>query len=306
MTKRKLILLIVTGVLFVIALLQSILGNLSPVKTIKLDTEPDKITVTSSSNSYELTKKNGTWYVGTDNFEAKKTEVNQMIKAVQEIKVLEKVGSASNEMLEERFDLLDSKAIVVTASKQDKELRTLKIGKSTSTGSQSYATLDSKKDVYLISGNLSNIFNKTSDSLRSEYIYEVSSKDITSISVSKNANTWTLERTNKPNQDSEWKGSGTAENLVLDNAKVDAWVNQIATLKVSKWLEDDVNVPSNKEVQVQFTINGQVTDIAIYKEGIGDNAKYICVCNRTPHKAELSKITATKFIKDANELKKTE
>ena len=100
--------------------------------------------------------------------------------------------------------------------------------------------------------------------------------------------------------------AGTAENLVVDAGKIDAWLTQIATLKVSKWLPDDTSVPSNKEASVQIMINQEPTEVNIYKEGYGDNAKYICVCNRTTHKAELAKLTAQKFIKDANELKVSE
>ena len=50
MTKRKLTLLIITGVLLVIAILQGVFSNISPVKTIKFDAEPYSISVTSNSN----------------------------------------------------------------------------------------------------------------------------------------------------------------------------------------------------------------------------------------------------------------
>ncbi|MBQ5472917.1 MAG: DUF4340 domain-containing protein [Treponema sp.] len=307
MTKRKLTLLIITGVLLVIAILQGIFSNISPVKTIKFDAEPYSISVTSNSNSYELKKQDGKWYIGDNNFLAKNTDVNQIIKTIKEIKVLDKVGSASNELLEERYDLNNDKAITVIASTRDgKALRTIKIGKASSTGSQSYITIDNKKEVYLVSGNFNSVYNKTEESLKSDYIYELSSKDFTSVTVTRGSNTWTITKTSKPNETAAWQPSGSAENLVVDAGKIDAWLTQIATLKVSKWLPDDTSVSSNKEASVQIMINQEPTEVNIYKEGYGDNAKYICVCNRTTHKAELAKLTAQKFIKDANELKVSE
>lgn len=302
MTKRKITLLIITAVLLVIAILQGVVTNINPVKSVKFEADPDTILIESSSGTVKLAKHNGEWWVGDNNFQAKKTDVNSFINCVKEIKILEKIGSVSNELLEERYDLNKEKALKVTASLDGKTLRTLLIGKATSTAGQSYLTIDDKKDVYLVSGNYNTVFNKTEENLKSEYVFDLSSNDIINVNVTMNGSTWGVVRNSKLSDAPEWAFTGAAEEKEIDNSKANSWVQQLGSLKVNSWVDDSTVLPSNHVSTLNFQIGQEVTTVDVYKEGSGDSAQYICTSNRTPHKFELTSFNAGKYSKAMDDL----
>lgn len=307
MTTRKITLLAVFAFLLIVCIVQGIMGTISPVKTIKTDVTPDAITITKDGKEVELIKKNNTWYVGQDNYLANKSDVESMIRSVQEIKVLDKIGKSGNEETDEKYSLTDSKATFVKIFKDGKEIQSMKLGKTSSTNSQTYGSVGRKKDIYLLSGNLVSTFGKSAESLRGKTVYTIEEKDINGVNVSAGNKDWSLTKTSKKGE-AQWAYMGGEADVVLDNSAVNTWIRSIAFMNINTWVDDGVALPADKLASLQISADGGVTvNVDIYEKKEGADTKYYGTCSTTTHKFELTKSQTEKFTKNFDELKaKTE
>ena len=176
-------------------------------------------------------------------------------------------------------------------------MRTLTIGKASSTGSQSYLTLDDKKDIYLVSGTLHDTFKKDVASLRSKSVYTVDSSDLTAVSESMGSTVLSIV---KSGDSAAWTGSEGAASV--DTEKAASWAASLAVLNADSWLDDDFILPAASESVTVITAGGNAITVSVYKEGDGDEAKYYGTCSETPYKFSLSRYSAGKYLKTAADI----
>ena len=301
---RKIVLLSCIGVLLLICIFQAILSGRNPVKTLKLDDGFDLITINKGGETIELSLDGADWYVGKDDFKANSTDISSITSNLKEIKVLDTIGRLASEEFNERYDLNDEKAIVVKASKGGKEVRSVKIGKASSTGSQTYITVGSSKDILLVSGNLNSIFGKSEDALKSKTVYSITGSNVNGVTVATSTESWGANRSTDENGSVVWNFTGSASGSESDSSKVNTWVGQLASLNASSWVSASKTLPSKKEVSVEIeSSEGKIT-VDVYSEKDGDKTKYYGVSNKTSHKFELSESTAKRFIKNFRDLTK--
>ena len=181
--KRKIILLSAIAVLAIIYILQLTFTGKSKVKTLSLTEDIDSIVIEqgASSNVLTLSLEGKDWHIGK--YKADESTASAMVDALKSIKVLGTITANVNND-EQRYGLEINNKIVVKAQKNGQVLRTITIGKNTSTGSQCYAQVDGKNVVCLVNGSLHTTFTCTQESLRAKGIYSLSAEGITSISVS--------------------------------------------------------------------------------------------------------------------------
>ena len=303
MKTRKLVLLAVSAFLLCVCIAQGILGSISPVKTIKTDSEPDTIVISNSKDSITLTYKYNTWYVGNKDYIASKTEVDSMIKALKEIKVLDKIGKYGS-ALDERYNLTDEKATSVTASKGGKEIASLRLGKTSSTGSQTYACINGKTDIVLLSGNLTSTFGKEEASLRSKTVYTVEEENVAAAEITMGTRTWGLENTAKKGEKAVWQITGNSPKVDLDQEAAQSWIRNVCFLNIISWIDDSTAMPANRLTSFSLkTTGGETILVDIYEKKAGDNTQYIGTCSKTPHKFDLTKYLTEKFTKQLAGLK---
>ncbi len=308
MTTRKITLLAVFTFLLAVCIIQGITGAINPVKTIKIDAEPDAITISKDGTTVELTKSAYGWQVGSDNYIANKSDVEKMVKEIQEVKILDKVARLGNNENDEKYNLSESRATFVRAFKGGKEIQTLMLGKTSPTGSQTYGSVSGKKDVFLFSGNLISTFDKTEESLRSKTVYSIEENMITGANVDMGKQNWTLEKDSEKNtkNSDEWKISGTAD-FEVDPNEAKRWIQNVAYMNISSWIDDGTVLPKEKLVSFSLYTTSDTVYVEIYEQKNGDETKYYGTCNRTPHKFELTKAQTEKFTKNPETLKaKTE
>ena len=302
MKTRKIILLSACAFLLCVCIVQLIMATKNPVKTLTLAQDPDKITITQNTNEIVFTNNGNNWNIGNDGFIANQADIDNIIKTIKEIKVLDTVGKISNNLVEERYELNGEKAITVSAQKAGKDIITVKIGKKSSTGSQSYITVNNKNDVYLVSGNLPAVFSKSENDMRSKTIYSVSGDSITSVDLKSGAREWGVE---KEQDGITWSLTGAAPRIIIDNDYTDAWIQSVAFLTADSWLDDSVALPKNKDVSVNINTPTETITIDVYSSVEGTETKYICTSNKTSHKFKISKIAAEKYLKATEQIVKS-
>lgn len=181
MTRRKIILLASIAVLAIIYIWQSISASQNTVSDIALQEEMDSIRITQTDGtSYTLSRQTipssaipvegetatsdeteEVWIF--DNGEiAEDFAISRMKNQLQTIRVLGTVSSSGDT---ERYDLDGDFVLRAEALKDGIPIRTIRIGKTSATTSQTYAQLDNASEIVLILGDLADIFGKTAAEL---------------------------------------------------------------------------------------------------------------------------------------------
>ena len=297
MSKRKIILLTACVLLLGIYIAQLASSLRSSVKNKTLGADPDKLTIENASAVIELAKSDDGWTVGERRYKADTNAADALVNAVKNIRILDTVAQAGNDTVDERYEIDKANAIVVKAYKGNELVRTLTIGKASSTGSQSYVTLDGKKDIYLVSGTLRDTFKKDVAALRSKSVYAVDTSDLTAVSESMGSTVLSIVKSGDP---AAWTATGGAANV--DAEKAASWAASLTRLNADSWLDDDFVLPDASESVTVITAGGNAITVSVYKEGDGDEAKYYGTCSETPYKFSLSRYSAGKYLKTAADI----
>ena len=297
MSKRKIILLTACVLLLGIYIAQLASSLRSSVKNKTLVADPDKLTIENASAVIELAKSDDGWTVGERRYKADTNTVDALVNAVKNIRILDTVAQAGNDTVDERYEIDKANAIVVKAYKGNELVRTLTIGKTSSTGSQSYLTLDGKKDICLVSGTLHDTFKKDVAALRCKSVYAVDTSDLTAVSESMGSTVLSIVKSGDP---AAWTGSEGAASV--DAEKAASWAASLATLNADSWLDDNFILPAASESVTVITAGGKAITVSVYKEGDGDEAKYYGTCSETPYKFSLSRYSAGKYLKTAADI----
>lgn len=316
MTKRKIVLLASCAVLLCIYIVQLAAGSRSQTRTYTLDgkDEIDAVKLATAEGEYSINKEGDGWVVSDAKYPAAEAAVDGMLAAVKAITVLDKVGK-TGEASDARYEVGSDKAITVTASSGGKVLRTIAIGKTSSTSSQTYIVIDGGHDVCLASGDLRGTFDKTVDSIRSKLIYKLDQDKLRNVSVTYNGGTLSYE---KAADSPEWKSTGGTP--AGDSSKVSSWASSLYSVSAAAWLDDDAVLPDEPVATARIESEDDFADIKIYKAeavkgaageaSAGDydedsaaqaEAKYYCTASSTPYKAELSSYAAERYLKKASD-----
>jgi len=297
MSKRKIILLTACVLLLGIYIAQLASSLRSSVKNKTLGADPDKLTIENAGTLIELVKSDDGWTIGEKRYKADTNTIDGLVNAVKNIRVLDTVAQAGSDAVDERYEIDKANAIVVKAYKGNELVRTLTIGKASSTGSQSYVTLDGKKDIYLVSGTLRDTFKKDVAALRSKVVYAVDTSDLTAVSESMGSTVLSIVKSGDP---AAWTATGGAANV--DAEKAASWAASLTRLNADSWLDDDFVLPPVSESVTVITAGGKAITVSVYKEGDGDEAKYYGTCSETPYKFSLSRYSAGKYLKTAADI----
>lgn len=305
MNKRKIILLSATGILLCVYILQVILVGKNSVKTFTIKEEPTSYNILANGETVILSKENDIWIVSNgkdEKYKANAGFADNIQSNVTEIKSLDVVSHSDSETVLERYGLGDGAVKVVALDKNGKEIRTLIIGKESSTGSQTYVKIDSGKDIYLVSGALKSVFGKSVEDLRSKEVYRFDGKEIGKVNINSLAGNWTFETKNSNTEKPEWTVSGIADKL--DDSKITSWINSLAILNVETW-RNTSQLPKAESTEVTIYKGEKIIQVTIYQiagEAEGE-VQYIGTCSETPYSFTLNKYMAGKFLKSIEELK---
>lgn len=306
MKPRKIILLSSCALLLIICILQGISKTKDTVKTFEFSETPDAISIQKTDGEIKLVLENEEWFVGEKKYPTLQSTVDSIIDDIKSVRALDKVGKANNQNMLDRYELNDGQKIVVTASLNGKVLRTIHIGKTSSTGGQTYVMFDDNQDVYLSAGNLKNTFAETIETIRSKIVYSVPKESVSKVTLKyPNQPVWTVSRSGQGTEIS-WAISGY--DVELDSAKALDWFNSVATLATPVWCYDDVkDIPGDKELDFVLesegkTITLEITKVPAMIEGGADI--YYGKCSETPYLFEIASYTVPKFLKKVEDISK--
>lgn len=322
MKTRKLVLIIADIVLLAVVITQFVFLSKDGSKTFKLKETPDEIVIQNGDESVLLTFENNQWVVGNKKYETNMSTVDEILESIQSIKCIDKVGSLTKTGNAEKYELTDDKKITVTAKKDGNELRTINIGKSGSTGTQNFITVDGGNDIYLATGGLGYDFDITEDVIRSNIVWDFDESEISSVEVTKyngknGTESFSVSKTGS-GEDLKWLLTGSlSKDMELDTEKAQSWFDTLGNLTTSVWYDESKNHGGTKVGTTRITHGGKVTTIDVYEipdiklvdssdseDDFNENPTYYGKCNETPYPFELTLYTMERINKDLEELVK--
>ncbi len=322
---RKVVLLCGIAVLFVVYVLQLALTGRQKMQELSFAEEPDSLLIqigTDVSQTVAIAKEDGAWLVGDKKYPAAESTVDSLIAAIKEIKLLGQASGRTDDA--ERYGLHEAGRVLVTASKDGKVLRTLSVGKDTSTKSQSYVQVDGKPQIYLAGGALHATFATSVAAVRSKAVYSFDASTLTAVSVSTVGTDSSLEgnfRIRKEEQAAAETEEGvsvaapvwhldaeTEEPVELDESKVSSWLSSLSSLNVDSWLDDaSARAP---EIVLDLEAGGKTYTVSLYasyaeagEDGEAEK-QYTASCSETPYYFTLPSYVLPRFQKKLSDLKK--
>ena len=282
---RKIVLLALIPVLLCIYILQIITGNRNTVKYLTLTDEADAVLIAKSDGTQiKVFKEGDAWFVGDKKYPVDESTATSLIADISSLKILETVSSSASDKA--RYGL-DDDAVTASLYKDGKLLRTVAVGKTSSTAQQTYIIVDGGKDIVLSSGAITSDFAKSIDDIRSKNIYSLDIAKVTAATATTPSDGTVSVFRNSA--DSNWLGG--------DSNKVSTWISNIVTLSAQSWANENIEIPAEAAGSVTLTADGKFIDVKVY--ATDDESKYICTCSETPYPFYLSSYSAEKYIKTA-------
>lgn len=246
MNTRKIFLLSGIAVLSAVCVLQTLLARRNPVELVKLSAAdaPDSISIVrADGSSVALAKSGDAWTIGDKKYPADPAKVGEIVSALSSIKILGTVSGSSDY---ERYGLGEGSRVAVTASKAGKTIRTIAAGKNSVTATQSYALVDGRKNVALVSGSLKEVFDRGVDSLRKLEIWSVPEAGIIRIDATSNGKnmTFSLAKAGTP---AAWHLAApeAAKSFAVSADKANAWVSNFAAIRADSFAPEGTAVSGN-------------------------------------------------------------
>ena len=304
---RKIVLIAVDLLLLLVFIVQCSASKKDSAKVFTFSDEVTEITIKSSNEIISVIKEGENWFVGDKKYPANHSSVESLVTALKEIRALDNVGKITKSGLSDRYELIDSKAILVEAKSGDKVVRKIKLGKNSETGVQGYAVLDDKNDIYLISGNLRNTFTKSVEDLRSKIVIGLEKSSIKSAHIENlDGVDWSLSRV-ASNGETAWTISGL--DITVDSQKATSWLESLASLTTPKWYseEDAKSLNGKKELSVKLESDNSVISLEIFKipgneDDPNSTDKYYGKATSTPYIFEIAGYSVQKYLKNPEEL----
>jgi len=181
MKTRKIILLASILILTLVLVLQLVLAGGSKIRYLNLKDEPAILLIEKSGEVIKAEKKSDELFILNDSITADTGYASTMFSEIQAVKIIDTVANSVTDEAElERYGLTPLSLITVTAQKDGKILRTMKIGKAASSGAQTYAQMDNSNNVVLVSGYLRSYYEKSIEELTQKEEAEEEADDLSS------------------------------------------------------------------------------------------------------------------------------
>ena len=271
---RKYVLLAIVAVLAVIVVVQTVMGTKSNIKDLKIETDISKIEITSAGSSVSDVfekQSDGSWMIN-GKYLADSGKTQEMLDSLKNIRVLGTVGSSKSDA--EKFGLDDGHVIRVKVFGDGKLLRTVRVGKTSGAGAQTYAQVDSSDSFKLVNGNLTRYFGAEINTLRDKMFWKFDPACVTQIKLFNEGKKLELSKEAVESDGSNaytvshvWTVTGANFDLggEIDSAKIDQWVVDLAQVNSFKWKSDDWPMPRNTpEVQLEIYEGEKIHSVSLY------------------------------------------
>lgn len=292
MSVKKIVLVSLTGILFITYIFQLCFSVNASGKTVKPSAPASILTIENARSRFTLSK-NGDSFVLNSKVPANTDIAEYIFSSFENIHIIDSVAKTSDENILDKYGL--KKPLTVHGySSDNRPVQTLFIGKTTSTGNQTYIKFDSDDKIYLASGNLILAFNFSENDILDYTLYSFKTDDAYKIEaysgkISESNKILSLEKTGEV-ASVAW----TNFDKPCDFDAVQEWIKSIDTLKAEEWVEDIATVDAALVPDVTFVIGAAGRNITI-KMFNTDTDRVLCLCSENDYLCYISNDSYSRF-----------
>ena len=286
------------------------------------DLTPEKISrieVQRKDQSMELTRKDDKWTIGPKAYLADDQKVNNMLDALEKLKLTALVSDSGNRV---RYDLSDDKKITIKAWEGKELKREFDIGKTANTFQHTFIKLAGKKSVYHANGDFRKTFGGDLDQFRDKKVLSFDKNTIKEAIIQSEKGSMTVTkaeieppstetRDETPDKEAPEKDKKTmwlaADGTNVENTVMDGLLSTLSELKGERYIEDRKKEDFTKPVFMVRLKGDREYVLSIFGKTEKEAEEYPAVSSENDYPLMLSKWDADKVLKVPTEiLKKAE
>ncbi len=224
------VVLVVLGIATIVVVQQpgevSSTGSLDQALVVYDSSTVDKIEVHSSKGSVVLEKEGGIWSLTSPiRYRADDTAVTTVVGKGRNLELTSLVST--NPQKQELFKV-DSSGMLVSVYEKGEERASFRIGKASSSFTETYVRRESSDDVYLAAGNLASTFDRQPKDWRDKTIFKTFKDNITNVKFQYGDTTFTLSF-----EDSLWTVDGDSS----VEFRVTSFLNSLSNFQTDEFID---------------------------------------------------------------------
>lgn len=275
--------------------------------------EINRIEVTGKDGSYELNKKDNSWYVTSKEYLVDPEKVNSMLYVIGDINLTALVSESKNYI---SFGLNDENKITVKAWKDDTLKREVDIGKIASSYSHTFVKFPGDPGVYHAQGNFKSKFTQSVDDLRDKNVLEFDENEIDAFQITKDKKDMMFTR-KEVQVEEEIKDDAGKEPPLPESAKP-VWMNAdgkkakdaeiiglistLSRLRCDKYIEGSTKEDFKDPVCTVRLKGSKDYSISIFPKADKDATKYTAVTSENDYPFLIPEWKANKILKEPEEM----
>jgi len=283
--------------------------------------EINRIEINRSGKSIILARKENNWRIMSQEYPADSTKVNSMLNVVENLTLTELAAEKKDF---QRYDLDEKNKIKVKAYKGDTILRQFDIGKTSSTNSHTFVTLENDSRIFYARNSFQSDFSYEVGDLRDKVIMDFEKSEITGIEIQKSGKTLQFVKKMETVEPEEKESQDTNEALEIpeETRQEETWVlpdgtkgnkdninsilSAISHLRCDEYIEGK-NIEDFKEPVYTVIIKG-IKDytLKIFEKEDKEDGKYPSFSSENAYPFLLSTYSAESIMKKPEELKNSD
>jgi len=289
LSRRKTVYLVLIVLLLALLAVQQFLGRSVQPKIPSLEADVTAMTIIDGERNLELRKNGDEWLIGTENYPGDADRIENLAEKILTLQPLEQVSSSG---YFRPYSLEEEEAIRVTIYSGTEELRSVLIGKTGTTGRQSYIRFPGEDEVILVAENLRRDFELSAGDLREKQLFTLDPVSVRRVVLARtgeepegfirSADGWTSD-------------SGEAANAEL----LDEYVRNFSSFSAADFPEDAVDT-GELIMQIILETDGGEISVEILTET--EEGPYLARSSETPYIFTLAAYKANQLIKSPADL----
>lgn len=159
-----------------------------------------RVELQSNAETLSLTKKDTTWHIGEQSYPADGKKVEEILKALESLKITALVSESGNY---NRYDLGDDKKITAKVWEGEQVKREVEIGKVADTYQHTFIKLPEEKAVYHAQGNIRNKIALTTGQLRDKRVLTFEKDKIDEVTIQRGAKSLVIAKQVTPSPETK-------------------------------------------------------------------------------------------------------
>lgn len=201
-----------------------------------LTTDVQRVVMERGEERVELVRTGDEWRLQPQGHRADRAQVDRIVREAAGLELTDLLSADPTAQTHQRYELDDSRALVVSLFGGGQVMRQFQVGKRAPTYGHTYVLLADDRRVFQAAGDLTSVFQTSADALRDLSALSFQADAITAVEAVTAARVTRLTRTAGEDQTTTWVDQSGA---VADGEAMEEALRVLSSLRATRFLEAD-------------------------------------------------------------------